>query len=444
MKILFLFSLLILQLITTNIYPQKLQWRTIVNGPHASGRFDDVFFINANTGWIVGAEGRVIKTTDGGFNWITQGAFTGRYLRAIGFSDSLNGWMGLLRYTQQHPDEILYRTTNGGANWYLVDNIPQPQYNGICGISVVNSSVVYASGSISTPAVFLKTTNGGTNWELRRMTEYAGFLVDCYFKNENTGFVVGCSDSNINIGKPVVLYTTNAGTNWTITYTGSRAREWGWKINFISSSVGYVSIEKIGSSGGSPIYIKTTDGGLTWTEKPFLTQSYNEQGIGFINENTGWIGGWGGPTYQTTNAGANWELAGFGRYINRFRFLNDSLAYAVGEDVYKYSTENVINISSLSNSIPSEFKLTQNYPNPFNPSTTIKYELYKPSKVKLEIYDMSGRVVKTLYNDFLPSGSYEMQWNGLDNNERQVSSGVYFYKLETQYFSEVKKMALVK
>ena len=64
--------------------------------------------------------------------------------------------------------------------------------------------------------------------------------------------------------------------------------------------------------------------------------------------------------------------------------------------------------------------------------------------ITLQIYDMKGGVVKTLFNDFLPIGSYEIKWNGLDNNDMAVSSGVYFYKLETQYFSEVKKMALIK
>lgn len=441
MKRLFLLTLLLLQFIITNLYSQKLQWRTIVNGPHTSGRFDDVFFINPNTGWIVGGDGGVKKTTDGGFNWLAQATFSGRYCRTVGFSDSLNGWIGLLRYTQQMPDEILYRTTNGGTNWILVNNIPKPQYNGVCGISVVSSSVVYASGSIATPAVFLKTTDGGANWERRVMSYYAGFLIDCYFRDANTGFMVGGSDSNINTGRPIVLYTTNSGTNWTVTYTGSRTNEWGWKINFISANIGFVSIERF---NGNSIYIKTTDGGLSWVEKPFINGNYDQEGIGFVNENTGWIGGWGGPTYQTTNAGLSWELAGFGHFINRFRFLNDSLGYAVGQDVYKYSRDEVINISSLTAEIPQQFKLNQNYPNPFNPSTTIKYELYRPSKVRLEIFDMTGKVVKTLFNDFLPIGSYEIKWTGENNNGGSVPSGVYFYQLETLYFSEVKKMALIK
>ena len=82
--------------------------------------------------------------------------------------------------------------------------------------------------------------------------------------------------------------------------------------------------------------MKTTDGGVSWEEKLF--RNYTQQGIGFINESTGWIGGWSGATYETTDSGNSWHLAGWGRNVNRFRFINDTVAYSVGQRVYKYST----------------------------------------------------------------------------------------------------------
>lgn len=424
----------------TDTYSQ-LQWRTFSGGPTVGARFDDVFFINNTTGWIVDGGGRIIKTTNGGFNWVTQVTLTGRYCRAVGFADSLNGWVGILRYSTSQPDEILYRTTNGGVNWTLVQNIPQPYYNGICGIYVVSPSVIYASGSIVKPAVFIKSTDGGSSWQTFSLNQYAGFLIDCYFKDENTGFVVGASDSNINIGKPVVLYTTNGGVNWAVNFTGSRTNEWCWKINFISSNIGFISVERF---SGSSIFLKTTDSGLSWSEKPFLPSTYDQEGIGFLNENTGWIGGWGGPTYQTTNGGLNWLLAGFGENINRFRFLSDTLAYAVGKKVYKFSSDVSIGINNITTSTPQSFELKQNYPNPFNPTTTIEFELLRPSKVKLSIYDYVGKYVITLFDDFQPIGSYNLKWNGINDNGNLVSSGIYFYTLETQYFIQTKKMVFIK
>ena len=90
------------------------------------------------------------------------------------------------------------------------------------------------------------------------------------------------------------------------------------------------------------------------------------------------------------------------------------------------------------------YYLEQNYPNPFNPKTIIKFTLPNNENVKLRIYDSLGRLIKELFNDYLPAGIYEFEWNGTDNNNKEVGSGVYFYKLESSNFSQVKKMTLLK
>ena len=94
---------------------------------------------------------------------------------------------------------------------------------------------------------------------------------------------------------------------------------------------------------------------------------------------------------------------------------------------------------NLSNVIPKDYRLYQNYPNPFNPSTTIIFELPKSSKVRIVIYDILGREVNTLLNEKLSAGSYEVDWNATS-----FPSGLYFYKIETNEFYDVKKMVLLK
>jgi hypothetical protein len=88
---------------------------------------------------------------------------------------------------------------------------------------------------------------------------------------------------------------------------------------------------------------------------------------------------------------------------------------------------------------PGNYTLEQNYPNPFNPSTNIKYELPKNSFVKIVVFDMLGREVEALVNEKLSPGSYSIDWNA-----SQYPSGVYFYRLTTEGFSETKKMILLK
>ncbi len=94
--------------------------------------------------------------------------------------------------------------------------------------------------------------------------------------------------------------------------------------------------------------------------------------------------------------------------------------------------------------LPSVTAIYQNYPNPFNPITTINYSLKKESKVSLTIYNIKGQKVKQLVNDQLPTGQYVAGWNGKDDNNKSVSSGIYFYKLKAEGYVKTKRMILLK
>jgi hypothetical protein len=89
-------------------------------------------------------------------------------------------------------------------------------------------------------------------------------------------------------------------------------------------------------------------------------------------------------------------------------------------------------------------KLAQNYPNPFNPTTTISFDLAKSGKVKLNVYNIKGQLVRSLVNDALNAGSHRVIWNGTDSRNRRVASGIYYYRLETGDYSKTNKMVLMK
>jgi hypothetical protein len=89
-----------------------------------------------------------------------------------------------------------------------------------------------------------------------------------------------------------------------------------------------------------------------------------------------------------------------------------------------------------------EFKLYQNTPNPFNPSTTINYEIFVPTKVNLRVYDLSGKEIDLLVDDYQQPGTYKVDFNA--NKFGNFSSGIYFYKLQTNYTSDIKKMIFAK
>jgi FlgD Ig-like domain len=93
---------------------------------------------------------------------------------------------------------------------------------------------------------------------------------------------------------------------------------------------------------------------------------------------------------------------------------------------------------------PATAQLSQNYPNPFNPTTTVAYNLTQAGNVELEVYNVKGQLVKTLVNEYKAVGDHSITWNGTDENNKQVSSGMYFYKLNTADYSCAKKMIMIK
>ncbi|NIQ80660.1 MAG: T9SS type A sorting domain-containing protein, partial [Anaerolineae bacterium] len=93
---------------------------------------------------------------------------------------------------------------------------------------------------------------------------------------------------------------------------------------------------------------------------------------------------------------------------------------------------------------PWGFQLHQNYPNPFNPDTRISYSLPADSDVRLTVFNVLGQEVKVLVQGYKTSGSHSVTWDGRNEDGENVSSGIYFYKLEAGEFAQTKKMSLMK
>ncbi|MEO8665471.1 MAG: YCF48-related protein [Ignavibacteria bacterium] len=426
--------------ICSSVLSQTLQWRLLPNSPTtgSGGRYEDIYFLNSTTGWAIHESGKIYRTTNGGNAWDTSFiAASSPALRSIGFFDYENGILGTL---SDDSTRILFRTTNHGVNWSPITNLPSPWPLGICGINILNENVGFAVGRYVMPARIVKTTDKGLTWTAQLIdTSMATSIVDCYFWDENNGIAVGGRSYSITFlgSYPVVLRTTNGGTTWSRVYLGSQFGQF-WKISTRTSSLVYLSTESY--SFGISNIMKSTDAGYNWTEIPF--RNFHQQGIGFMNESTGWVGGFG-STYETTDGGAEWHLAGWGNNLNRIRIINDTIAYAGDNRIYKYSTESV-GIKNITTNIPGEYFLYQNYPNPFNPVTKIRFDIISDvsrneSNVRLIVYDALGKEVTTLLSEKLSPGSYEVEFDG-----NSLSSGIYFYKLQTENFSEVKRMILLR
>jgi photosystem II stability/assembly factor-like uncharacterized protein len=416
--------------------PVRAGWVTLPNAPIApatSARHDDLDFVGPDSGWVVNGGGEIHRTTDGGQSWTLQTTVS-NYLRSVGFATPLKGWAGAL-----FGSPLLYATVDAGVNWTPVTNIPDPQPTGICGLSVVNESVVYGCGRYDgPPAILIKTTDGGATWTSRDMDPYATSLIDVHFFDENNGLAVG-GTGPFSMRQAVILSTSDGGATWQTRYSSNRpGAEWCWKISFVNRLMGFVSIER--RDDLAPRYIAfTTDGGVTWGEIQFVAD-YDMQGIGFVTGLTGWVGGWSGPTYETTDGGASWHLAGFGFYLNRVRFLSPVLGYGVGQTVYKYTGDLTAVAEEPVTQAPI---LTRGRPNPFSASTRIHFRLRGEERVRVAIYDVQGRRLLTLFDGVRPVGPNEVTWDARDREGNQVNAGVYWCRIETPTRREATKLVIV-
>ncbi len=103
-----------------------------------------------------------------------------------------------------------------------------------------------------------------------------------------------------------------------------------------------------------------------------------------------------------------------------------------------------IDDQDINTNLPNGFAIAQNYPNPFNPGTNIEYEIPIKSHIKIIVYNILGQEIKTIVDQIKSAGKYMTDWDGTDSNGKPVSSGVYYYKLESDGFVDSKKMVLVR
>lgn len=153
-------------------------------------------------------------------------------------------------------------------------------------------------------------------------------------------------------------------------------------------------------------------------------------------------GSWAANTVKT----ASWTTTLDNSWVDANCNVNVFVYFATGNlssDSYIQQTykQAIIpsGINSQNNKIPMNYSLSQNYPNPFNPSTNIKFAIPKEGNVSLKVYDMLGNVVTTFVDGYMKAGTYNAEFDGSN-----FASGIYFYQLNANGFSETKKMSLIK
>jgi photosystem II stability/assembly factor-like uncharacterized protein len=403
-------------------------------------RYDDIWFISPLVGWAVNSAGQIVHTEDGGKTpWtIQQTVDADTWLRCMSFSSPTDGWVGTITRRQR-----LWKTQDG-KRWTDMTPMLPTQPSAICGISSPSKNVVYASGTQypAREAAIMHTADGGLTWHSISMAAHANLLIDTYFTDDTHGWVVGGQGgTTYDRLKPVILFTADGGQNWEDRLQNSGINfprgEWGWKIQFLNSQIGFVSLE----NDSAAAILKTVDGGQTWKRIEVADPQRNVEleGIGFINEMVGWVGGWGhgfpsnplGTTSGTTDGGATWSDANnVGRFINRFRFTGSEpiVGYASGGTVYQcVATEG---------KVPAPLSLAARRaaetPIPFA-WESLKIEAQLPDNTKqltITIFDPRQTLVKVLAEERSPAaGARTFQWDFKTEDGRDAGTGHFMYRI---------------
>lgn len=438
-----------------------LAWRP-TNAEPAAFRYDDVWFRNPQLGWAVNSNGQILRTTDGGAAWEEQFHDDSLWLRCIGFASDTRGWMGTLQ-----PGSQLFETHDGGATWDLVGDLPPLAPARVCGLSVVNESVAYAAGTnepfpaTADPPRMMKTVDGGATWSAWDMTSHAALLVDTYFTSPERGWVVGGKVVPVDPGqrrcpvpanradiKPVVLLTEDGGQTWVDRVAELQDEfafgEWGWKVFFLSDQIGFVSLENFCEGA----VLKTTDGGLTWRRLPVDDPQGNAnlEGVGFVDVDRGWVGGWGSANFQmgsssaTTDGAGTWADANdIGLFINRFRFFQDpvTVGYAAGRTVYKYSIEPVPEAVGIVAEPPTRL-LDSNEPTASG--RPVRIPLTVPadaSRLAVTVWERFGARVRRLVDETRPAaGDRTVEWDVTDDAGEPLAPGSFILRVTVDGRSE--------
>ncbi|MCX7874526.1 MAG: choice-of-anchor A family protein [Melioribacteraceae bacterium] len=206
------------------------------------------------------------------------------------------------------------------------------------------------------------------------------------------------------------------------------------------TSIAITNESIVASTYGGGVYT-SNDNGSNW-QRTALTQNYIYSSTVDKNGKL-YLSSWTSGVFTSEDKGSNWQPLGMGgmgvsSLVAAFN-SKDVIAGTKEGKIFKI-TFNATNVEN-DNSLPNEFELMQNYPNPFNPETNIRYKISYDTEVKLKVYDILGREVANLVNEFQKRGTYNYKLSIKNHN---LSSGVYFYQLKAGDFVDTKKLMIIK
>ncbi len=400
------------------IHSQPVSW-TMENSPTSQNLYG---VAHSDTSlWVaVGGEGTIIRSMDGGINWSLISSPVNDQLRGVSLLGNLGLAVGI--------SGRVIRSTDGGLSW-IEESRPTTRNLYSVSISPQMAVITGEEGTI------LVSNDSGLTW-----TPHTAGTASILFGgsvNDSTAVGVG--------GQGAVVMSVDGGSGWGLTILGGQLVFF-YSTSFVVGSTGWAVGSTAAPQGN--VIIKSTDYGFVWSAQ---TAPTTEQlfGVSFSSMLSGCAVGTNGAIIYTSDGGNNWLSASSGtiQTLSSVAFVNPSRGIAVGDGgtILRSDSGTPTGVNGETQPL-NNFVLEQNYPNPFNPSTKISWQSTAGSWQTLKVYDILGREIATLVNEYKPAGRYDIEFNALD-----LPSGVYFYQIHAALnggqagsFTDTRKMILLR
>jgi photosystem II stability/assembly factor-like uncharacterized protein len=407
------------------IFGNKLlfpQWvRT--NGPNSSVVNSlTIHVLNGDTILFAGTSTGVFRTSDKGETWDSLNTgltdpSTNKIVRAL---------LSL--------DTNLYAGTHGGVLRY--NNSQEMWVPKNTGLTMPSDKIVRALISkdstifAGTSSGIFHSTNNGESW----LKSYSDHPVDIQaMAVVDTDFF---ASEGLSKDTPGIFLSTDNGKSWASIYS----TEGGRSGQFYTSLAVLNTFLIAGSVNGEHFGVAFLyDNGERWVG--YKTSLYPRDVYSITEYNEKIFAATDSGVYYSSNYGDSWSNIGLSESVSSLIIFGNYI-YAgtmVGIIWKRPVSEIITSIDKERNNFPEHFNLEQNFPNPFNPVTTISYQIPKYGMVTIKIYDILGREIKTLVNEYKPVGRYNITFNASN-----LASGVYFYRFQAEEFTETKKLLLLK
>jgi len=384
--------------------------------------------VSPNGTVFVGFTGGVYSTSNGGANFIPADSGITNTMNNV-IKVHPNGYIFAGTFPLSNtPLSGIYRSTNNGVSWTVAMSGFTYQYNNVLDLAFNSTGHIYAATNDNV----YKSTNLGNNW-VKFSNGVTNSQVYSIAVNQLDNVFAGTYGSGI-------FRTRDNGLNWMQINNGLTATQ-------IMSLAINANGEIFAGANGQGVY-RSTDSGDSWVQVLGLggmtlqawKVAINRKGyiyagiVGGQNVNLG--------VWMSTNNGDNWtQLSGgiFYPFVDAIAFDSTGFAYAgtLGGGLYKSTISTPVNNNNIA--VPKKYLLEQNFPNPFNPTTGIRYSIPVGGFVSLKIYNILGNEIETLVSSYQPAGNYQIMFDG-----SRLSSGAYFYVLQSGDYRETKRMLLVK